>query len=210
MTSCSIPCNDVMLEGEVNHVDGITRLAILCHPHPEFGGTMWNNVINALFHGLGKLANCSTMRFNFSGVGRSTGMHQGGKGEIHQVSAAIRHAASTGSWNEIHVVGYSFGAAVSAPAAFSSPRVTSFTGIAFPFDFMREITTLAVDAREGNKIPVLLVTGDRDEFTTMERFSAWARDLAATRTIVIPEADHFLGGHEDSIVATVVGFIAGS
>lgn len=202
-----------MLEGEVHQAEsGADAIAIICHPHPEFGGTMHNNVVSALFDGL--VDSMATARFNFSGVGRSEGHHQGGTGEIEQVRAAVEffttefvETRGLPSWKAVSVIGYSFGAAMAAPAVLGDSRVASFVSIAFPVAMFPKH---ARDAREqysegGQK--VLFLIGDRDEFTTLETHAAHVKRMNGAVHVVVDGANHFFGGKEGDVVRLVNDFL---
>ena len=90
---------------------------VICHPHPLYGGSMWNNVVDALETGFFE-AGFSTLRFNFRGVGASSGRYDEGEGETRDVEAACRHLEEhTGGGGRFVLAGYSFGAWVAARAA---------------------------------------------------------------------------------------------
>ncbi|MBD3187662.1 hypothetical protein GF325_12580 [Candidatus Bathyarchaeota archaeon] len=189
------------------------KLVVLCHPHPQFGGSMQNNIISCLFEGLPP--GFSTLRFNFSGVGASTGNHEDGNGEMDQVRAAITYMLGDFSqkmmeeeWEQVHVVGYSFGAAVSMPVALSMKHITSFTSISFPFDMFDTHAKLAVQAQARSHVPVFLLMGDMDDFTTVEAFNNWCTQFPGplTRDILL-NGDHFLSGHELEVLAKVRKFL---
>lgn len=206
-----IPYGGWLLEAQLAEPehDEAGALAVLCHPHPLYGGTMESNVIASLFTGLVERARIATLRFNFSGVGRSGGQHEDGKGEVHQVTAALDHASQLGDWPALHAIGYSFGAAACAPAAFTHPRVVSFTGISFPFEFLGSMSRPALDARASSSIPALFLMGDQDDFTTVEAFHAWARKLSG-EAVLVPGANHFLAGNETTLLDRITRFLEAS
>src|SRR5436305_3865671 len=95
LETLTLPTRDgVQLEAERAVPPGSSRAsAVLCHPHPQYGGTMRSIVIGALFDALPAVG-VTCLRFNFRGVERSTGTHDEGRGELLDVAAAIDHAAS--------------------------------------------------------------------------------------------------------------------
>ena len=106
----------ILFEGPEGQLEGLlelkgsTRGAVLCHPHPLYGGSMDDMVLDALSKAL-QVRNCSTLRFNFRGVGSSEGRHDEGKGEVDDVIAAAAYLRDQGS-SMILLAGYSFGAAM--------------------------------------------------------------------------------------------------
>ena len=106
----------ILFEGPEGHLEGILELegstigAVLCHPHPLYGGSMDDMVLDALRKAL-RFHKCSTLKFNFRGVGSSKGEHAEGEGEVDDVIAASAYLRDQGS-SKIILAGYSFGAAM--------------------------------------------------------------------------------------------------
>src|ERR1700684_1005494 len=121
--------------------DDATHAALVCHPHPLFGGTLHNKVV---FHTMKALNSFGfpVLRFNFRGTGLSQGEHDHGKGEVDDVRTALDWLAA-----EFHLplvfAGFSFGAAVGLRAACSDPRVTALIGVGVP----------AIPVAAGNETP---------------------------------------------------------
>ncbi|GAB4327789.1 MAG: alpha/beta hydrolase [Promethearchaeota archaeon] len=206
-----MPGEEVWLEGDLwtpeppdlgGGGDGGTG-AVLLHPHPAYGGTMWNNVVSAIFDAL-KERGVPVLRFNFRGVGRSGGHHGGGLPEVNDALAAVsefgRRVGCTCSW----LVGYSFGAAVAAAAAGKTDHVGGFVAVAFPFGFL---PTFAYAARVAK--PKLFVQGTRDDVAPLREFKAQYASIPEPKQCALVEgADHFFSGHEERVAAEVVGFLA--
>lgn len=104
------------LELLVTQVDNPGALAVICHPHPLHGGTMHNKVVSTLMRGARDLG-ANTVRFNFRGVGQSTGEHADGVGEIDDCQAVIDWAQSRFPGLPLWLMGFSFGGYVAAAAA---------------------------------------------------------------------------------------------
>ena len=101
--------------------------AVICHPHPLYGGSMWNNVVDAMEEGFFQ-AGFATLRFNFRGVGGSTGRHDGGAGEMRDAAAACLFLKEqTGGDGRFVLAGYSFGAWVCARATSGSLPTSAAT-----------------------------------------------------------------------------------
>ena len=172
--------------------------AVLCHPHPEYGGSMDNAVVVAVAGALvaGRVA---ALRFNFGGAGRSRGGFSGGPAEIDDARAALaalRGELSPGA--PLVLVGYSFGAWVALRLAAETSELRHVVAIGPPLDFLDWGFLGAVPA------PITFLAGERDQFCASARLT---RTLAAhagridLRTIT--GADHFFVGREDEVAAAV-------
>src|SRR5215510_7238151 len=105
----TFPVGDITLEGLFWTPPQTPAIgAVLCHPHPLYGGEMHNNVVSALADAL-QQAGVATLRFNFRGVGRSGGEHGGGEAEVEDVKAAVSYLLSRQAVPTVVVAGYSFG-----------------------------------------------------------------------------------------------------
>jgi len=176
--------------------------ALLCHPHPLYGGTLHNKTLFRLAKRLGE-AGLPTLRFNFRGAGRSAGQHDGGRGEIDDARAAldwmVDHVDSERRW----VVGYSFGAVVGLRVGLADPRVEALVGLGLPLgpdwgtDYLSDLDK-----------PLCLVHGEHDEFGDGARLTAFARTLPGGVTVrIVPDANHLFVDREDEAVAEVVSFL---
>jgi alpha/beta superfamily hydrolase len=145
--------------------------AVVCHPHPLFGGTLNNKVVHAIGEALvGR--GVPVLRFNFRGVGRSGGAHDHGRGERDDLRAALDHLASRFPDRRLILTGYSFGAYVALAVGCEDPRAAALLGVAaplglFPFTFLR-------DCRK----PLALVQGEADPLSPL--------GLALTLTAMLP------------------------
>lgn len=175
---------------------------VICHPHPLYGGSMDNNVVNAIAESLAR-ASFLTLKFNFRGVGLSQGKHSGGSGEQEDVGAAIdylagRKEADTG---KLGLAGYSAGAAYGLPVAAADPRIKSLAGISPP------LTMSDFGFLKNCRKHKLLLAGEKDDFTDINRFLEFARALpepcefAAFRGV-----DHFWCGSEPLLAGRVTDF----
>ena len=191
----------VNLEAEIARPDGPSvATAVLCHPHPQYGGTMRSIVISALFDTLPG-AGVTCVRFNFRGVERSTGTHDDGRGELLDVQAAL-DAASTeiGSAEPLLLAGWSFGADMTL--ATHDPRVAGWLAIAPPLRFAAEFGAVAADAR-----PKQLVLGQHDEFRDPASVVEATEEWNATDIEVILGASHFFVGRTDRVVDAARAFV---
>src|SRR5215216_2290537 len=100
----------------------VTRVAIVCHPHPLFGGTMHNKVVYRIAKAF-ENAGFAVLRFNFRGAGRSQGKHDQGRGEQEDLRASIKFMEEKYTGAEVWLAGFSFGAAVMLRAACADPSI---------------------------------------------------------------------------------------
>ncbi len=169
-----------------------THAALVCHPHPLFGGTLHNKVV---FHAMKALNNFGfpVLRFNFRGTGLSAGEHAHGVGEVEDVRAALNWLDSEFTL-PIIFAGFSFGAAVGLRAAYSDERVRAMIALGLPavavenrvydFEFLRSSTK-----------PKLFVSGSRDQFGPAGKLEALVATFADPKKLVRIEAgDHFFEG----------------
>ena len=108
------------LEILVTCAEDARAVAVICHPHPLHGGTMHNKVVSTLMRAA-RDQGAHTIRFNFRGVGQSTGEHAGGAGEVEDCKAVIDWAASEFAGLPLWLMGFSFGGYVAAAAAGMQP-----------------------------------------------------------------------------------------
>ncbi|HXN84611.1 MAG TPA: alpha/beta family hydrolase [Candidatus Binataceae bacterium] len=195
--SVVIPSGQLKLEGLIARpsADRQTRAAVVCHPHPLYGGSMHNNVVEAILEAFWKLG-FATLRFNFRGVGSSGGEHSGAVGEMDDAKAAMKFVLAQSGIAPASAVmaGYSFGAAIAMRAGVETKEVGTIAAIALPVA-MGDFSSVA---RSGKRI--VLVAGDRDAYCPEPAISQLAGSLAASLR-VIKGADHFFGGDEQSITS---------
>lgn len=164
------------------------RLAIVCHPHPLYGGTMHNKVVFRA----GKAAThlgIPALRFNFRGVGNSEGKHADGVGERDDARAALDYVEGRFPRIPVVMMGFSFGSVVALAVGSTDDRVDSLVGIGLPvnsadFHFLEEV-----------RKPKLLVQGTEDRFGSQERVEKLFFSLKEPKRLrFVENADHFLTG----------------
>ncbi len=191
----------VELEAEL-HVPQPARAAVLlCHPHPLRGGSMHDGVPDALFRSLPPRG-LAALRFNFRGVGASTGTHDEGRAEQHDVRAAIAALAAATPGLLLVVAGWSFGADVSL--AVTDPTITAWSPIAPP---LRVLGADAFEAVAADRRPKLLLCPELDQFNPADKARQTVAGWINAEVVTVPGADHFLWGHEDFLTEAVDGFI---
>ncbi len=166
---------------------------VVTHPHPLYGGSMLNNVVEALVQA-GAEAGWSTLRFNFRGVGRSSGGFDHGRGEAEDLLAGLDHLSGLGL-DRLVVAGYSFGAWVAAAADFGRRPVIDQIWVAPP------VGMLAIDPAGVALAPGLIIHGGRDAFCPPDQLAALVEGFGPRQPVLvgIDEADHFFLGFEDLI-----------
>ena len=197
----SFKSGDLTLEGMIARPDsgGPHRAAVVCHPHPLYGGSMYNNVVDATLEAL-HTHGFATLRFNFRGVGESEGEFDNGHGESDDAAAAVRFmTAQKGVLGGGAVLGgYSFGAMMAVQAAASLKEVGAIVAVALPLGM---IDPRALDAISR---PTVLIGGDRDSYCPANHLAALAERLGpSARLKLIAGADHFFAGHEHEIIAAL-------
>jgi alpha/beta superfamily hydrolase len=182
-----------------------THAALVCHPHPLYGGTLHNKVV---FHAMKALNSFGypVLRFNFRGAGLSQGEHDHGNGEVEDVRTAL-------DWldREFHLplifAGFSFGAAVGLRVACPDTRVAAVIGLGLPvvpiddriYDF---------ESLQGCVTPKLFVSGDRDQFGPRMKLQRVVEALPEPKKLVIVEgADHFFEGRLRELRETIEAWV---
>lgn len=191
----------VRLEGRISVPPSASRAAVICHPHPEYGGDMDNAVVRAVTLRLQR-AGMATLRFNFPGVGASEGSYSGFFGETEDARAAVDLLRTKGGIGEVALVGYSFGGMITLLAGHDHPAVRELVVIGMPTT-MFEIESLSACSK-----PKLFVLGDRDRFCPMKSLESLVDSLPPPKRLVaLAGADHFFVGFEDRVAEAVASFL---
>jgi len=166
----------------------VTHLAILCHPHPLYGGTMHNKVVYTVAMALNHLG-YATVRFNFRGVGRSSGSFNHGIGEQRDVEAVIHHFDQLYP-DAIKIVGgFSFGAKVGLMAASRHPRIAGLLAVGVTVDIAD--FSFLLDCEK----PKLIIQGTQDQYGSVNTVQDWFQRLREPKKLVFIEgAVHLFDG----------------
>jgi hypothetical protein len=188
--------SDYDLEGILREKSTM-RGVVVCHPHPLYGGDMYNNIVEAIEEGFsGK--GFSTLRFNFRGVGGSGGSYDEKGGEARDVLSAVSFLRDSLAPNaSIMLAGYSFGAWVCAIAGaqVKESKIEGLFLVGYPFSFStgKELKTF------NGKI--YLVGGILDQMAPMDDLLRVYKDLPMIdKYLKIVSADHFYAGREHEII----------
>jgi len=190
------------LKGRLSIPAAATRAAVICHPHPQYGGEMNNSIVVATAGALGRRG-VATLRFNFRGVGLSEGRYGEGIGELDDARAAVEWLRNQLPNVSIALGGYSFGAMVALLAGHDQTPVGRLFAIALP------VTMFDVSKIAGSAKPKLFLAGDRDPYCPYTGLEAAVKGLAGENVLrLLSGADHFLLGFEDEIGEEVSRFCA--
>lgn len=165
----------------------VERIAIICHPHPLYGGTMHNKVVTTLAKICQQL-NMQTIRFNFRGVGQSTGNYSQGLGEQEDLLTVMTWVKQQSPQAQLWLVGFSFGAYVSIRVAATQP-IAGLISVAppvnhFPLDLLPII-----------HCPWIVVQGDQDDVVPSSDVESWLATLPyRPKFIILQGAGHFFHG----------------
>ena len=177
--------------------------AVVCHPHPLYGGTLHNKVVYQAAKTLDALG-IPVLRFNFRGAGLSAGSHDRGLGEQGDIQAAIDFLASEFSGIPILLAGFSFGSWVGLRVGCSDPRVTELIGMGIPVNNTDFTYLWNCHKRK------LFVQGANDEYGARTKVAELVAALPGENQLVfVDHADHFFSGHfrflDQAITTWLVG-----
>jgi alpha/beta superfamily hydrolase len=171
--------------------------ALVCHPHPVFGGSMHNKVVFQAAKALDSLG-IAVLRFNFRGAGLSEGVHDKGRGEIHDVRAALEFLATQFATVPLLVAGFSFGCWVGMRAGCEDARVEKLIAIGAPVN-NSDFSYLGKCAK-----PKLFVHGSNDEHGDVEKVRQLVASLPGENELVVVEqVDHFFTGKIEELGKTI-------
>jgi alpha/beta superfamily hydrolase len=190
------------LEGRIALPPAATRAAIVCHPHPQYGGDMDNGVVVDTVRALGARG-VATVRFNFRGVGESDGSYSGTFAEVEDARAAAAFVREQLPDASVALGGYSFGAMVALAAGHDHPDVERLFAIALP------ATMFDTSAIVPSTKPKLFMIGDRDQYCPYAALESLVASLAGeNRLVKLAGADHFLAGFGVAVGDAVAEFVA--
>jgi alpha/beta superfamily hydrolase len=200
--SVTIGSNGLRLEAKLHYPGGRSpsAAAVVGHPHPLYGGDMYNSVVGMVVSGL-NAAGLIAFTFNFRGVGNSEGQHDNGAGEQDDVRAALDYVRRMPGIEKVALAGYSFGAGMAADVVDAS--VERLALVALP---TRRLESAALSAYEG---PVLLATGSNDTISSLEAVEAKAAALGSHVSVAaVNGADHSFWGQEEPLAEAIRDFFA--
>ena len=174
--------------------------AVVCHPHPLYGGTMQNKVVHAVARACQQYG-MPSLRFNFRGVGASVGTYDGGRGEIDDALAVIAFGRQRWPDAPLTLAGFSFGAMIALSAAVSSMPSRLIT-------IAPAVGRPEFSAVTGPACPWLIVQGDADELVDVRDVRAFAaRFRPAPKLVVLEGVEHFFHGRLTELRERVLSFL---
>ena len=186
--------------------------ALLCHPHPSYGGSMHDNVLALTAAALdqagssetGNDSNWAHLRFNFRGVGESSGTYDDSVGEQDDLVAAWDWLRAQHNWHTLTLVGYSFGSAMAWSARERCEGLSHLVLIAPPTAAMPfSSAPVPISSREADpKDAPHIIVGDRDDYCNLDAVPASAS------LQVLPGADHFFSGSADLLAHAIAKALA--
>ena len=194
--------SEVIFNGNAGRLEGryyqssnpSAPIALILHPHPQYGGTMNNKVVYTLFSCFKNLG-FSVLRFNFRSVGRSQGEFEDGPGELSDATAALDWLQSANpDARQCWIAGYSFGAWIGLQLLMRRPDINNFIAVSPPAN-EKDFTFLAPCPTSG-----LIIQGGKDEIANPTSVSTMARRLNTQRNVevdfaLIEEGDHMYNNH---------------
>lgn len=178
-------------------------VAVICHPHPIYGGTMTNKVVHMLAKSCNELG-LPTVRFNYRGVGASEGTYAEGNGESDDAVAVLDWARARWPEAGLWLAGFSFGGAVAIRAAVRRDVQRLIT-------VAPAIDRVPVDVQRLPTCPWLLIQGDHDELVNPAHVQQWVNTLATPPEVVIlAGVEHFFHGRMNDLRQTVLDWVHAS
>lgn len=185
--SIVVQADDVSLEAVLNENDSQSGV-VVTHPHPLFGGDMDNPVVSTICTAFEKKG-FTTLRFNFRGAGKSSGVHDNGRGEQDDVKAALNYLQTMGI-RKLWLAGYSFGSRINASVVSDGFPVEKHIMVSPPVAFMPfdELTAMPVTP--------LVITGAEDEIAPPDQVKSYLKKWGIhPQFIVLEGCDHFFSGN---------------
>lgn len=188
----SIPSQSGVLHGVAHMPQGTPRaIAVVAHPLPTMGGTMENKIVTTLVKTFAELGFVA-LRFNFRGVGESSGVYDEGNGEVDDVLTVVRYAMQEYGQLPLILSGFSFGGYVQARAAEKL----------HPYKLVLVAPAVGRFAMPQVPANALVIHGEMDEVVALGDVMKWSREQHFP-IVVVPQATHFFHGHLHQIKAIV-------
>jgi alpha/beta superfamily hydrolase len=199
----------IRLEGELRLPDGTPRgSATICHPHPRHGGSKDHPILWAVRNELAQRG-FAVLSFNFRGVMGSGGTFGGGRDEIRDARAAIGRVRGEAPDHPSVVCGWSFGANVALRETLDDERVSALVLIGLPLE-PGDVELPAIPRGvelQALRVPVMLVSGERDEYCPPEALRAVGTEFRRARVEILAGTDHYLWRREREAAALIGEFV---
>ncbi len=176
-----------------------SEAALVCHPHPAYGGTMHNKVVHRMARAL-RRSGSAVLRFNFRGVNLSEGAFNGGLGELEDARAALRWLRSNHPGLPYAVAGFSFGAGIALKLGCEAGAPSRLIAAGLPTAFLPGAAFLS-----GCAAPKYFIQSTRDEYGPRAALEGFIEHVAPPRELHFVEArDHFFAGALDQFEDAVL------
>jgi alpha/beta superfamily hydrolase len=176
------------------------HVAVICHPHPVYGGTMTNKVVHVLAKTFNERG-VPAVRFNFRGVGASARDYDAGSGDTQDALAVIDWALQRFRGAALWIAGFSFGGAIAVRAAMARDAKRLVT-------VAPAVHRFAVEGAELPRCPWLLVQGDQDELVDAGEIQRWVATLAhPPQLALLPGVEHFFHGRLNELRSVVLEWL---
>ena len=199
----------LFIEGPIGRLEAIVDrpgegalqgCAVVCHPHPQHGGTMHNKVAHTLARAFAR-SGFEALRFNFRGTEQSEGQYDNGVGELDDALAAIEWMRARHGSYPLWLAGFSFGAAIAVKAA----AVTHVDGL---ISVAPAISRFATGLESQPDCPWLIIQGDQDELVDIDETVEWVDSLEpGPELLIVPQGEHFFHGRLTELKKAVMEFI---
>ena len=198
--------DELTIEGLIDGADSPKAVLVLCHPHPQMGGTMRAPLLTAVVEEMvGR--DWGVVRFNFRGIGESEGTSSTGEAEEADALGAVDLARARFPGIPVALGGWSFGAAVALHVARRIDDLLACVAIAPAIDPKPGVTRGAPEASDyETEVPTLIVVGANDEQVSPTSCSGWAGETGA-RLVEMPAANHFFWARYEPLAAVVGDFL---
>lgn len=176
-------------------------IALICHPHPQQGGTLQNKVVHTLARSFYR-SGCGALRFNFRGVGKSEGEYDEARGELQDALVCIDYLVERWPRQPLWISGFSFGAAIAIMAAVQRQPQALVSIAPAVYRFANNLDVQP-------DCPWLIVHGDEDEVVPIEETIEWVNAMEPGPELeVFPQTGHFFHGKLNELREAVMAFIA--
>jgi alpha/beta superfamily hydrolase len=175
--------------------------AVVCHPHPLFGGTMHNKVVFQAAKSIDALG-IPVLRFNFRGAGLSEGVHDRAIGEQGDVAAALQFLIAEFPAALLLVAGFSFGSVVGLRVGCQTPQVTNLIALGLPVN-NADVSFLFECSK-----PKLFIHGSNDEHGALKKVEELIPSFPGeNRLVIVPGVDHFFTGRLDEVDQAITNWL---
>jgi alpha/beta superfamily hydrolase len=187
---------EIRIGGGPDGGDATLGVAVVCHPHPLYGGDMHNSVVRAMARAA-RDEGYIPLLFNFRGTGRSEGAHTGGLREVDDIDAVMERGRKLSGRGPVILMGYSFGAMVATKWLNGGGVADAFVGVAVPANS---------EPPEYAGLPSLFISGELDEVAPVDDGLYRAHQVDGLH-VIVEECDHFFGEGLKEIEEAIKGFI---